>query len=507
MKPNYILFVVFSLLILFGWNYAVTKKLVPPAAFSAAAPAPAGAPAAGPADAAAPRPAIVEERPMDFQSGRHRVEFNAHGAGVIQWNISEGQGETALVLPDPQGEEPLAAFPALVFSPASGAAPGEAAFTAERADGLRVRQTYRVDPNGFLHSVTLSLANAGKAPVDASFELGWGPGIESGAAAGRGGKKMDDPRALILDGEKLKIVKAGTETGPFRWFAVDARYFMAAFLNDGGAPLNVRIDKKDRLFSARRVEKETLAPGEKKEFVQRFYLGPKGYDDLLSLNWGLERAVNFGMFTTLGRWIHRALIEVRKVLPNFGWAIIVLTFFVQLVVSPLTVTSFKHSQKMKTLQPQMKRLQEMYKSDPRRLNTEMLALYQRHGLRFMGMEGCLPMLIQMPVFFSLYAVLSKTYELRHSHWIGWIHDLSAGDPYYVLPVLMGAAMFGQQKITASAVDPSQKQLMYMMPIVFTFIFLKMPSGLVIYWLTNSLLTLALQLFLLKRFAAKQENAL
>jgi YidC/Oxa1 family membrane protein insertase len=511
MKSNYIVFFIVSILLMLGWGVAQNKGLIPGAPRSQAV-SPQGTPAAT-ADQAAPtapgapaavRPTVIEERPIDFQSGVHKVQFNAHGASVLQWTLEEGADLTTLVLDDGTGERPFTAFPDLVFSPAPAPA-GEAAFTAKRADGLIVRQSYKVDPVGFLHTMTLSLENTGKTPVEAAYELGWGPGIASGAPHGR---KMDDPRALALEGDKLLTLKPGAKTGPLRWFAVDARYFMAAFLNDGNEPVTLRVDQhENKEFSVRRVEKVSLAPKEKKDLVQRFYLGPKSFDALASHGLGLEKAVNFGMFNTLGRWIHRALLEVRKHVPNFGWAIIVITFFVQLLVSPLTVSSFKHSQKMKNLQPQMKRLQEMYKSDPRRLNSEMLALYQRHGLRFMGLEGCLPMLVQMPVFFSLYAVLSKTFELRHTHWIGWIHDLSAADPYSVLPVLMGIAMFGQQKITAASADPSQRQMMYIMPIVFTVIFRTMPAGLVIYWLTNSLLTLALQLYLAKRHAAAQENAL
>ena len=196
--------------------------------------------------------------------------------------------------------------------------------------------------------------------------------------------------------------------------------------------------------------------------------------------------------------IHRALFIFHKGTRNYGWAIILLTIIIQILVLPLTVKSFQHGQKMKTIQPQMKRLQELYKNDSRRLNTEMLALYQRHGLRFMGMEGCVPMLIQLPVFWALFSTLRNTFELRHAPWMGWVTDLSAHDPYYVLPILMGGGMFVQQKMTMSSMDPSQKQIMYMMPIIFTFIFLKMPSGLVIYWLTNSLLTIGVQYFLMRR---------
>jgi YidC/Oxa1 family membrane protein insertase len=132
------------------------------------------------------------------------------------------------------------------------------------------------------------------------------------------------------------------------------------------------------------------------------------------------------------------------------------------------------------------------------MNAEMLNLYQKHGLRFMGMEGCFPMLLQMPIFFSLYTALRNTYELRHAPWIGWIRNLSAQDPYFVLPVLMGAGMLAQQKMTMNIADPTQAKIMYLLPLVFTISFLKMPAGLVIYWLTNSLLTIGIQLVLMKR---------
>ncbi len=499
MKPNYVLFIILSFLILFGWNYAVVKRQPPPAPSSVVTPdTSAGTPS--------PSPSTIEERRVEKTIGRHRVEFNAVGAGVLQWWI-EDDLRVPLVLPDADGENPLAAFRALSFTDVSTG--NDVAFEAVRPDGLKVRQSYRIDPAGFLHAAVIHLENTGKAPVDASFGLGWGPGIESGDGAPA--DRRAEQSALILNGEQrfstlnwiFSKLTLGVHSGNFRWFAVDSHYFVAAFLNDGGGPVNVDVEKKEKFFSARRMEHLTLNPGENKEIVQRFYLGPKIYDGLAAYGLGLERTVNFGLFTTLGRWIHWALLAMKGFTGNFGWAIIALTFIVQVLLSPLTVHSFKHSQKMKTIQPQMKRLQEMYKSDPKRLNSEMLALYQRHGLRFMGMEGCLPVLIQMPVFFALYAVLSKTYELRHAPWIGWVTDLSLKDPFYVMPVLMGGAMFFQQKMTLNNADPSQKQLMYLMPVMFTFIFLKMPSGLVIYWLTQSLLTLALQLFLLKRSKAQK----
>jgi YidC/Oxa1 family membrane protein insertase len=229
----------------------------------------------------------------------------------------------------------------------------------------------------------------------------------------------------------------------------------------------------------------------------RFYLGPKGYRQLASLGLGLENAVDFGMFGSIGKLIYRVLTFLDDRFHNYGWSIIVLTLMIQIIVMPLTVKSFKHSLRMKALQPQIKKIQDLYKEDPKRLNTEMLHLYQRHGLKFMGMEGCLPMLIQMPVFFALYTMLRNAFELRGSPWVLWIHDLSKHDPYYVLPVLMGIGMLVQQKMTMSSADPTQKTMMYMMPIMFTFFFLHLPAGLVVYWFTNSLVSILVQTVLLK----------
>jgi YidC/Oxa1 family membrane protein insertase len=167
----------------------------------------------------------------------------------------------------------------------------------------------------------------------------------------------------------------------------------------------------------------------------------------------------------------------------------------------LNASAYKSMAKMRVLTPKLMKLKETYGDDKQRLNQEMMALYKRHGIKFMGLEGCFPLFLQIPVFFALFTTLSNAYELHQAPWIGWVKDLSVHDPYFVLPILMGGGMFVQQKMTMSSMDPSQKQIMYIMPIMFTFFFLKMPSGLVIYWLTNSLLTISVQWYLMRRAAA------
>ena len=252
--------------------------------------------------------------------------------------------------------------------------------------------------------------------------------------------------------------------------------------------------------------RHVLKTGESKQHPHGFYSGPKDSEHLKKLGFALEKSVDSGLFAPLARLIHKTLLTFHGSTKNFGWAIILLTVIMQIIVLPLTVSSFRHGQKMKTVQPQMKRRQELYKNDPRRLNGNVMDLYKRHGLRFMGLEGCLPVLIQMPVFFSLYAALRSTFELRHAPWIGWIGDLSLHDPFYILPVLMGGGMFFQQKMSATSLDPSQRQIMYLMPVIFTFFFLKMPSGLVLYWLTSSVLSILVQTILLKHHASAEARS-
>jgi YidC/Oxa1 family membrane protein insertase len=181
---------------------------------------------------------------------------------------------------------------------------------------------------------------------------------------------------------------------------------------------------------------------------------------------------------------------------NYGVAIILVTVVVKILFYPLTHKSMKSMTAMQRLQPQMKTIREKYRKDPQAMNKEMMALYKKHGVNPMG--GCLPILFQIPVFWALYKVLAMAIELRQAPFVLWITDLSVADPWKVTPILMGVSMFAQQKMTPTATDPRQAQMMLFLPVVFTFFFLNFPSGLVLYWLTNNLLTIAQQYFIRRR---------
>jgi YidC/Oxa1 family membrane protein insertase len=501
MKKNYVLAFALSFAVLMGWQYFIGKTQKPeaPTMGVTAEPAPSLS-ESRPAETPSSTPPIRRESAVVFEIGDNRVSINRYGGGVAQWEIKEGARWLTLSPEKEFSVQSLATFPDVVYDVRQDG--NRLVLTGRRADGLKIEKTMDVSPSGHMHRVSVGLTNTGKTPLVASYELGWGPGVEAGDESGKDGREAKGfQRALVFETTKLTKLKPGTVSGAYEWWGVDGHYFLGAFVPTPGEKrqeVTLHVEKEDHYFSVRRAVSVPLNPGESREDSSSFYLGPKGYESLKSLGLGLERSVDFGYFAPFGRVIHRALFLFHKATRNYGWAIILLTLIIQVLVLPLTVKSFQHGQKMKTVQPQMKRLQELYKNDARRLNTEMLALYQRHGLRFMGMEGCVPMLIQLPVFWALFSTLRNTFELRHAPWMGWVTDLSAHDPYYVLPILMGGGMFVQQKMTMSSMDPTQKQMMYMMPIIFTFIFLKMPAGLVIYWLTNSLLTIGVQFYLMRR---------
>jgi YidC/Oxa1 family membrane protein insertase len=499
MKSNFILALVLSFTVLVVWETVFMKgqRNAPRPVVSAPAAPQGSAPAAGP----------ERERLVELVFGQNRLSFNLFGASVRQWWFEEtkkGGRWIPLVVERGFDVRPFSTFPDTEFK-ISRHGPDEVVFEGQREDGLWIQKRFHVSPVEHIHQVTMVLENRGKDPVEAGYALGWGPGIGSGDGDPK--EEERSQRALAFDPPRLMRLKPSTVEGDFQWWGVDARYFLAAFLNQDRQKIVIETQKIGKFPVVQKPAKASLAAGAKSEETLRFYVGPKGYAQLASLNLGLERAVDFGTFGGLGKLVLRTLYFFHRITHNYGWAIILLTVVIQLLAAPLTVKSFRHGQKMKVLQPQVKRLQELYKGDPKRLNVEMMNLYRRHGMKFMGMEGCLPILIQLPVFYALYTTLHNAYELRNAPWIGWIQDLSFHDPYYVLPVIMGVGMLLQQKMTMSAVDPIQARMMYIFPVIMIFIFIRMPAGLVLYWCTSSLMSILIQGFLLRQAKVQKENAI
>ena len=229
------------------------------------------------------------------------------------------------------------------------------------------------------------------------------------------------------------------------------------------------------------------------------FIGPKDYRLLESIDPVLVNAIEYGWFTWAAKPLFGFLMWLHGILGNWGWAIVVLVITIRIILYPLTYKGMLSMQKMKDLAPRVKELREKYKGDPQRMNAAMMEMYKKHGANPLG--GCLPLLLQIPVFFAVYRVLLNAVELQGAPWILWVTDLSRMDHWYVLPILMGATMFYQQKITPNNfTDPMQEKIFKYLPVVFTFFFITFPSGLVLYWLTNNILSIAQQYMVNKQYA-------
>ncbi|RLA72010.1 MAG: membrane protein insertase YidC [Epsilonproteobacteria bacterium] len=230
------------------------------------------------------------------------------------------------------------------------------------------------------------------------------------------------------------------------------------------------------------------------------YIGPKDYRVLESIDPILVNAIEYGWFTFAAAPLFKVLMWLESIFGNWGWAIVALTAIIRMLLYPLTYKGMVSMQKMKELAPRMKELKEKYKGDPQRLNAATMEMYKKNGANPLG--GCLPLLLQIPVFFAIYRVLLNAVELQGAEWILWINDLSRMDPYFVLPILMGATMFYQQHITPNNfTDPLQEKVFKFLPLIFTFFFVTFPAGLVLYWLVNNIFQITQQFIVNKQFEA------
>jgi YidC/Oxa1 family membrane protein insertase len=242
--------------------------------------------------------------------------------------------------------------------------------------------------------------------------------------------------------------------------------------------------------------KKKVAPAETAEFKTEIYIGPKILDRLEVIAPGLELAVDFGMLTIISKPMYIALNWIHSVVGNWGWAIVLLTVGLKMLFFPLANASYKSMAKMKKVMPEVQKLKEKYGDDKQRIAKEQMAIFQKNKVN--PAAGCFPMLIQMPVFMGLYWALLESVELRQAPFILWINDLSIADPYFILPVIMGASMFLQQKLNPPPADPMQAKMMQMMPIMFSVFFFFLPVGLVLYSVTNNTLSIIQQYVITKR---------
>ena len=370
----------------------------------------------------------------------------------------------------------------------------EVRLEAVAADGSRYAKVYTFHRGSYLIDVRHEGAKAGTHAYY-QFTRDGKPAEEQGSSMMMGVVTFTGP-AVYTEAEKFQKVEfADIEKGKAKfaqkadngWLAMVQHYFVSAWLPAAGG---------QREFYMRKISSDLYSSGvivpvsaDGKSQVG-FYAGPQEQAKLEKIAPGLELVVDYGWLTVIAAPLFWVLGAIHKLVGNWGWAIIVLTILLKAAFFPLSAASYKSMAKMRVLTPKLMKLKETYGDDKQRLNQEMMELYKREKVNPLG--GCLPVLVQIPVFIALYWVLLGTVEMRNAPWLGWITDLSVKDPYYVLPLIMGATMFIQTKLNPTPPDPIQAKVMLAMPIVFTFMFLWFPAGLVLYWTVNNVLSIAQQ---------------
>ncbi|WP_395826395.1 membrane protein insertase YidC [Collimonas sp.] len=276
------------------------------------------------------------------------------------------------------------------------------------------------------------------------------------------------------------------------WFALMQHYFVSAFIPQDKAPREIFTKKLvTNLYAVGNIlPLGTIAPGASTTMDARLFSGPEETAVLEKLSPGLALVKDYGWQKIIAEPIFWLMTQIHKALGNWGWTIICLTILIKLAFFPLSAASYRSMAKMKLVTPKMTSIRERYKSEPQKMNQAMMELYKTEKINPLG--GCLPILIQIPVFLSLYSVLLASVEFRNAPWLGWIHDLAAPDPFYILPIVMAISMFIQTKLNPTPPDPMQAKVMLFMPLIFSVMFFFFPSGLVLYWVTNNILSIGQQ---------------
>jgi YidC/Oxa1 family membrane protein insertase len=380
--------------------------------------------------------------------------------------------------------------------------------------GVAVKKVFTFHRGKFLVDVTHTVINRGRRVWSGRQyrQLRHGP-------VARGKSSILSPMtftgAAYYDGKYQKVPFEDMQTDPLSrvikggWAAMLQHYFVSAWVPNPNERnffyTNVvhEVSSPQYIIGLRSMGL-SVAPGETGVFHAELYIGPTLQERLGQIAKGLDLVVDYGIFTVLSKPLFWALSKIHGVVGNWGWAIVILTVLIKLAFYKLSETSYKSLAKMRAVQPRLMALKERYPDDKQKMNQALMELYKKEKINPLG--GCLPILVQIPVFIALYWVLLESVELRQAPFILWINDLSNRDPYFVLPLLMGASMFIQQRLNPTPPDPIQAKVMMALPLVFTIFFAFFPAGLVLYWLVNNLLSIAQQWLITKRVESHPKPA-
>ncbi|MDR3357940.1 MAG: membrane protein insertase YidC [Desulfovibrio sp.] len=379
-------------------------------------------------------------------------------------------------------------------------------------DNLRIERELVFSADSYLIHETVRLGNPGAQARTARLIYTAAADASNSTSDNYDGMRIawDKDGSLAEESSVKTLESTGVrDSGRIYWAGAMSTYFLSAVVPDspdGGMTVKGRLQQN--VYRVALEEPEiNLAPGEEKTCSVSYWLGPKERARLQSVSPELAKSIDLGIFSLIAKGLLWLLQIFHSWTHNWGIAIILLTVLIKAAFWPLTARSYSSMEKMKKLQPMMTGLREKYKDDKERMNKEVMALYKTYGVN--PASGCVPILIQLPVFFGLYQALLTAIELRHAPFIVhlpftdivWLADLSSKDPYYITPVIMGLTMFLQQKMSPPAADPTQQKVMMFLPLIFTVLFLSFPSGLVIYWLVNNILSIAQQWLMIRKNSA------
>ncbi|MEW6041255.1 MAG: membrane protein insertase YidC, partial [Elusimicrobiota bacterium] len=529
-EKRLILAIVLSTLVIMLWSTLFTPARRPQKVPTTPAPSPTqqhtGA-GQTPQQAARPAPrasGLIPQTPAGgeifetLETGKIKINFGSFGARIVNYYIKEGKKNEKLVnmvLPSIEGDftpQMFTTFPEVNFK-INKKSSATISFNAA-IENIAVTKEYIINDDG-ISKIILKVKNISGKNKEFNIQMALGPGI--GCDPGDRKEEVSLTRVIsAVRTAKDKYLIDKNKPGQYfldkySWMGMDNRYFCMVILNPDAPKISghfgyYTVSKltAEKLYVVNLSTQLMVAAGQVQTLEIPFYVGPKDYTKLLNYGHGLYKIVDFGFFEQFAKLSFYSLKYLYSLTGNYGVAIIILTIILQVLFYPLTMKSYKASASMRNLQPKIKEIQLKYSKDPKRLNAEMLNLYKAQKVNPLG--GCLPILVQIPIFWALFVTLRSTYELRKAPFVLWIDDLSTPDlifsisgiPVRLLPLLMGISMYVQQKLTTVTMDQSQKMLTYIMPVMFTFIFWNFPSGLVLYWLVNNILSISLQYLISKK---------
>ncbi|MEY3739510.1 MAG: hypothetical protein RLZZ192_185 [Pseudomonadota bacterium] len=377
------------------------------------------------------------------------------------------------------------------------------------SSGVKLTKTFTLTRGSYAIAVNHQIENLSAQPVTPSVYLqitrdGTDPMAQSNTPSFLQGPVSFTGPAVYSDQEKFQKItfpeiekrKAQyikqTDNG---WFAMVQHYFVTAWVPPQGKTRNYEVTELEKnLFAVRSIEPVgSINPGAQLSVPTTLWVGPQDQSELEAVAPGLELVVDYGLLTIIAKPVFTLMTWLFSLLGNWGWTIVALTVLIKAAFYPLSAASYRSMAKMKLVAPRLQALREKFGDDRQKLNTAMMEMYRTEKINPLG--GCLPIVIQIPVFISLYYVLGSSVELRGAPWILWIHDLSVQDPYFILPLIMMATMFIQMKLNPTPPDPVQAKVMMFMPLVFGGMMFFFPSGLVLYWCVNNILSIAQQWYI------------